>query len=440
MTPQLSTLESVSGTGQAMHRLMAELLPICRSITGDGVRETLRILQRHVPIEIVEVPSGSQVFDWTVPNEWNVRAASVRDPRGNVVVDFRENSLHVVSYSIPIRRRMSLAELRPHLHSDPEHPDWIPYRTSYYKPDWGFCLTHRRLQALEEGEYEVVIDSSLEAGSLTYGECYLPGETQDEIFISTHICHPAMCNDNLSGVVLAAALAQRLNEGRRHSVRIVFVPGCVGAITWLARNQETAGRIRHGLVVTCAGDAGPFTYKQSRRGNAVIDRAAAHFLKNSGHPFKLVDFVPYGYDERQYCSPGFNLPVGCFMRTPHGEFPEYHSSADDLSCVRPEYLEQSLNVLLGILDIADRDARWLNLNPMCEPQLGRRGLYRTTGGSEPGVADLARLWVLNFSDGAHSLLDIAERSGIPFSAIATAARELSHARLLQPADSYERES
>jgi aminopeptidase-like protein len=440
MTPQLSTLESSAGTGQAMHDLMAELRPICRSITGDGVRQTLRMLQRHMPLEIVEVPSGSQVFDWTVPNEWNIRAAFVRDPRGNVVVDFRENSLHVVSYSIPIQRRMSLAELRPHLYSDSEHPDWIPYRTSYYKADWGFCLSHRRLQALEEGEYEVVIDSSLEPGSLTYGECYLPGETQDEIFISTHICHPAMCNDNLSGVVLAAALAQHLSEGRRHSVRIVFVPGCIGAITWLARNQETAGRIRHGLVVTCAGDAGPFTYKQSRRGNAVIDRAAAHFLKNSGHPFKLVDFVPYGYDERQYCSPGFNLPVGCFMRTPHGEFPEYHSSADDLNCVRPEYLEQSLNVLLGILDIADRDARWLNLNPMCEPQLGRRGLYRTTGGSEPGVADLARLWVLNFSDGAHSLLDIAERSGIPFSAIATAARELSHARLLQPADSYERES
>jgi aminopeptidase-like protein len=327
---------------------------------------------------------------------------------------------------------MPLGELRPRLYADPSHPDWIPYRTSYYKPDWGFCLTQRQLDAMEDGEYEVVIDSSLEDGSLTYGECYLPGEIEDEIFLSTHVCHPSMCNDNLSGLVIAAELAEELaRRQRRHSVRIVFVPGCIGAITWLARNEAAASRIRHGLVITGSGDSGGLTYKRSRRGSAAIDRAAEHFLKHSGSHHRIHDFSPWGYDERQYCSPGFNLPVGCFSRTPHGEYPEYHSSADNLDFVRPENLEESFEAILGIIDIVDRDLRYLNLSPKCEPQLGRRGLFRTTGGSSLAPADLARLWVLNFSDGEHSLLDIAERSGIPFATIATAARELSNAQLLK---------
>jgi aminopeptidase-like protein len=422
-----------------MHALMGELFPICRSITGDGVRETLRILRRIAAIETVEIPTGTPAFDWTVPKEWNIRAAYIRDPRGKTVVDLRDHSLHVVGYSIPVRQRMSLAELRPRLHADPAHPDWIPYRTSYYKPDWGFCLTQRQLDSLEEGEYEVVIDSTLEDGFLTYGECYLPGRIEDEIFVSTHVCHPSMCNDNLSGIAIAAALAERF-AGRplRHSVRIVLVPGCIGAIAWLARNEATAGRIRHGLVITGSGDAGGFTYKRSRRGNAPIDRAAAHFLKHAGATHRIDDFTPWGYDERQYCSPGFDLPVGCFSRTPHGEYAEYHSSADNLDFVRPERLEESLDAILGILDVVDRDDRMQILSPKCEPQLGRRGLFRTTGGSSLGAADLARLWVLNFSDSEHSLLDIAERSGIPFATIAHAAHELSHANLLRSATSYER--
>jgi aminopeptidase-like protein len=415
-----------------MHALMGELFPICRSITGDGVRETLRILQRRAPIGIVEVPTGTPVFDWTVPKEWNIRAAYIRDPRGKTVVDFSDHSLHVVGYSIPVRRRMPLAELRPRLHADPAHPDWIPYRTSYYKPDWGFCLAQRQLESLEEGDYEVTIDSTIEDGSLTYGECYVPGTIEDEIFLSTHVCHPSMCNDNLSGIAIAAALAERFAERPlRHSVRIVFVPGCIGAIAWLARNEATVGRIRHGLVITGSGDAGGFTYKRSRRGNAPIDRAAAHFLKHAGAPHRIADFTPWGYDERQYCSPGFDLPVGCFSRTPHGEYPEYHSSADNLDFVRPERLEESLNAILGILDVVDRDGRLQNLSPKCEPQLGRRGLFRTTGGSTLGAADLARLWVLNLSDGEHSLLDIAERAGIPFTTIANAAHELSQVNLLE---------
>jgi aminopeptidase-like protein len=434
MTPQLTAVQPAD-LGRNMHALMSEMFPICRSITGDGVRETLRILQRRAPIEIVETPTGTPVFDWTVPKEWNIRAGYIRDPHGNTVVDFRNHSLHVVSYSVPVHRRLPLFELKQRLYSDPAHPDWIPYRTSYYKPDWGFCLTHRQLESLPEGEYEVVIDSTLEDGSLTYGECYIPGEIEDEIFLSTHVCHPSMCNDNLSGLAIAATVGQLVaGRPRRHSMRIVFVPGCVGAITWLARNENAVGKIRHGLVITGAGDSGPFTYKRSRRGDASIDRAAVHYLKHAGRPHRIDDFSPWGYDERQYCSPGFDLPVGCFSRSPHGEYPEYHSSADNLDFVSPASLAESLDAILGILDIVDQDGLHRNLSPKCEPQLGKRGLYRTTGGSTPGAPDLARLWVLNFSDGRHSLLDIAERSNIPFATVATAARELTAAQLLENAN------
>jgi aminopeptidase-like protein len=435
MTPQLTAVQPAAGVGHNMHALMAELFPICRSITGDGVRESLRILQRRAPIEIVETPSGTPVFDWTVPKEWNIHAGYIRDPRGNTVVDFRNHSLHVVSYSVPVRRRLPLFELKQRLYSDPAHPDWIPYRTSYYKADWGFCLTHRQLESLPDGEYEVVIDSTLEDGSLTYGECYVPGEIEDEIFLSTHVCHPSMCNDNLSGLAIAATVGELVAQRpRRHSVRIVFVPGCVGAITWLARNDDSARKIRHGLVITGAGDRGPFTYKRSRRGDAPIDRAAAHYLKHAGRPHRIDDFTPWGYDERQYCSPGFDLPVGCFSRSPHGEYPEYHTSADNLEFVSAGSLAESLETILGILDIVDNDGNHRNRSPKCEPQLGKRGLYRTTGGSTPGAADLARLWVLNFSDGRHTLLDIAERSNIPFATVATAARELTAAQLLESAN------
>jgi aminopeptidase-like protein len=422
-----------------MHSLMAELFPICRSLTGDGVRETLRILQRRAPIDIVETPTGTPVFDWTVPKEWNLRSACIRDSHGNTVVDSRNHNLHVVGYSVPVRRRMPLAELRPKLHTDPAHPDWIPYRTSYYKADWGFCLTQRQFDAMEDGEYEVVIDSTLEDGSLTYGECYLAGEIEGEIFLSTHVCHPSMCNDNLSGLVVATALAERyLHRRLRHSIRIVFVPGCVGAITWLANNEENASRIRHGLVVTGCGDTGGFTYKRSRRGNAPIDRAAEHHLRHSGAEHQIIDFTPWGYDERQYCSPGFNLPVGRFSRTPHGEYPEYHSSADNLDFVKPEAMAEAVETIAGILEIVDRDDRLVNQSPKCEPQLGRRGLYGKAGGAATiGSMDLARLWVLNFSDGGHSLLDIAERAGLPFATVAEAARELTQVQLLRSATLYE---
>jgi aminopeptidase-like protein len=382
-----------------MHALMAELFPVCRSITGEGFRTSLRRLGEIIPLTLSEVPTGTPVFDWTVPREWNIRDAFIADAAGRRVVDFRVSNLHVVNYSVPVRARMSLKELRPRLHSLPDQPDLIPYRTTYYKEDWGFCLSHRLLESLPEAEYEVVIDATLAPGHLTLGECVLPGELGDEILISVHSCHPSLANDNLSGMVVAAELAHRLSaRPRRHTFRFLFIPGTIGSITWLARHQAEARRIRHGLVLSCLGDSGHPTYKRSRRGNSLVDRAAVHVLGLAG-PHKVIDFIPYGYDERQYCSPGFDLPVGCLTRTPNGRFAEYHTSADNLEFVRPEALEDSLNKCLDIIEVLENDRRYLNLNPMCEPQLGRRGLYRATGGHELPGFEKAILWVLNLSDG-----------------------------------------
>jgi aminopeptidase-like protein len=420
--------------GRQLYDCVADLYPICRSITGDGVRETLRRLQRLAPLIVHEVPSGTDVFDWTVPREWNVRDAYVKDSRGERVVDFRRSNLHVVNYSVPVRGRMSLDALRPHLFTLPDRPDWIPYRTSYYSESWGFCLSQRQLEALKDGEYEVCIDSSLEAGSLTYGECYLPGESTDEILMTCHVCHPSLANDNLSGVAIAAHLARHLGQvAHRYSYRFLFIPGTIGSITWLARNESVVPRIRHGLVLACLGDAGRFTYKKSRRGNATIDRAAAHVLSHLGD-HEVQEFSPYGYDERQFCSPGFNLPIGRLSRTPHGRFPEYHTSADDLSLVHPAALAASFATCLAILDVLEGDGRYVSRNPKCEPQLGKRGLYHAIGGlAHSPDNEMAMLWVLNLADGEHSLLDVTERSGLPFETVRRAAEALRDHGLLKEA-------
>ncbi|HET6348286.1 MAG TPA: DUF4910 domain-containing protein [Candidatus Krumholzibacteria bacterium] len=420
--------------GAEMHALMARLRPVRSSITGDGIREVFRVLGESIPLQMTRVPTGARAFDWTVPREWNLRDAYIADAGGRRVVDIADSPLHVVNYSTPVRRRMSLEELRPYLHTLPDHPDWIPYRASYYRESWGFCLAQRVLDGLPDGEYEVVIDSQLADGHLEYAECVIPGASSDEVLISTHACHPAMCNDNLSGVVVAWAVARAL-AGRtpRYTHRIVFLPTIIGSIVWLARNEATTGRIRHGLVLACVGDGGAFHYKRSRRGDAVVDRAAAHVLSLDPSGGHVEDFVPYGYDERNYCSPGFDLPVGVLSRTPHGRFPQYHSSADDLELVRPEHLAGSLDACLTILDILENDRTLVNTNPRCEPQLGKRGLYNRTGGlTRDQSAELALFWVLNFSDGRHSLLDIAERAGIPFHVISEAARRLGEADLLFP--------
>lgn len=420
------------GEGAILYEIVSNLYPICRSITGDGVRQSLQYLGEHVPLVLREVPTGTQVFDWTVPNEWNIREGWIKDLSGRAIVDFKKCNLHVVSYSTPVRQTIHLSELKEHLFSLPEFPEWIPYRTSYYRNSWGFCLSHRQLQALADETYEVCIDASLEPGHLTYGELFIPGTSEEEVLISAHSCHPSLANDNLSGMAVAAGLARHLTRiSHRYSYRFVWLPGTIGAITWLALNEASLSRIRHGLVLSCVGDPGQFTYKRSRRGSAEIDRVVEHVLQHSGRESEVLDFSPCGYDERQFCSQGIDLPVGCFMRTPNGRYPQYHTSADDLNLVTAQGLAESLRELLKVVEILDKNCRFLNLSPKCEPQLGRRGLYRQMGGTKNSATEEAMLWVLNLSDGGHSLLDIAERSGLPFSDLAVAATALSECTLLR---------
>jgi aminopeptidase-like protein len=416
--------------GAELHDLIARLYPICRSISGDGVRQTFELLQPILDLQVTEVPTGTQVFDWTVPREWNIRDAWIAGPDGRRVVDFADSNLHVLGYSVPVRARMSLEELRPHLFTHPTEPDWIPFRTSYYNENWGFCVERSRLESLPEGEYEVCIDSTLADGAITYAECVLPGEVDDEILVSTYSCHPSLANDNVSGIALVALLGRHLASApRRHTYRLLFSPGSIGPISWLALNEDRLGGIRAGLVASCVGDPGPITYKRSRRGDADVDRAVAIVLRDAGVEHRIRDFVPLGGDERQFCSPGIDLPVGALSRTPADEFPEYHSSADDLELVRPEALVESFRTYVAVLEALERNARFVNLSPKGEPQLGKRGLYRSVGGGSSREAAL--LWVLNLSDGRHDLLEIAERSGLPFDAVAEAAETLEEHDLLR---------
>lgn len=423
--------------GEEIYTLAAEIFPICRSITGNGVRETLGVLGRLIDIDVHEVPTGTPAFDWTVPREWNIRDAYISDAAGRKIVDLASSNLHVMSYSTPVRARMDLAELEPHLHSLPDQPDVIPYRTSYYSEAWGFCLPHRQLAALPEGTYEVVIDSTLEDGFLTYAEHLHRGESEDEVLLSAHICHPSLANDNCSGLALLTHLARRLAGTRtRYSYRFLFAPGSIGALTWLSRNEGRVDRIKHGLVLSCVGDGGGPTYKRSRRGDAEIDRAMAHVLTHlagcSGRQPVILDFSPYGYDERQYCSPGFDLPVGLFQRSRFGAFPEYHTSADNLDFIAPEHLEASYRIVASLIDVLEDNIAFRNTSPKGEPQLGRRGLYGAIGGGRNAAAgNMAMLWVLNLADGRHSLLDIADRADLPFAAIRDAAAALLQHRLLQ---------
>lgn len=414
-----------SASGREIYDLVAELYPLCRSITGDGVRETLARLQRVVPLTIHALPTGTSVLDWTIPPEWNIRDAWIADRHGHRVVDFRRSNLHVVGYSVPMRRRMSLAELRPHLHTLPGQPDWIPYRNSFYEENWGFCLSQRALDALPEDDYDVCIDSILAPGELVYGEAVLRGATDDEILVSCHVCHPSLANDNLSGVAVAAYLAREIgSRPRRYTYRFLFVPGTIGSIAWLARNAAILPRIRHGLVLSCLGDAGALTYKRSRRGDSAIDGAATRVLRAQGS-HRILPFSPDGYDERQYCSPGFDLPVGRLSRSPGGSFPEYHTSADDLSLVAPAHLADSLAACRKIFAALEGERFFVNRSPCGEPQLGRRGLYGAFGGHvRRERLEEAILWVLNLADGRHGLADIAERAGLAAADIEAAAQAL----------------
>jgi aminopeptidase-like protein len=424
---------NIADISQQMYTLISDLYPICRSITGNGVRETLRLVQQEIPLSIHEVKSATSVFDWTVPQEWNIRDAYIKNTQGEKVVDFKKLNLHVLGYSIPVHQKISREELSKHVITLPDKPEWVPYRTSYYQETWGFCLSHNQWLAMQDAEYEVCIDSSLADGSLTYGEYSLPGAVDDEVLISCHTCHPSLANDNLAGIALVTFLAKYLSQlNLRYSYRFIFIPGTIGSITWLARNEENIHNIKHGLVVTCIGDAGKSHYKKSRRGNAEIDQAAIHVLERSNQEYVIQDFSPYGYDERQFCSPGFNLPVGCLMRSPHGTYPQYHTSADNLDLVKPEYLADSFSKFLDILYIIENNNKYVNQNPKCEPQLGKRGLYGAIGGqTDTKKKELAMLWVLNMSDGENSLLDIAQKSDMEFSLIKETADTLLQFALLK---------
>lgn len=431
--------------GERLRAFVEEILPLRRCITGDGLRQTLLAIGEHVPLRITEVPSGTPVLDWTVPREWRVTEAYVATEEGTRVIDWAESPLHLVQYSVPARDRMPLWALRSHLHTLPDQPTLVPYRTSYYAATWGFCLSQDRLDALAEeigegGELEVVVDTELFDGSLTYGEVVVPGETDGEILLSAHACHPALANDNASSLAVATALARRLLDGPtlRHTVRFLFAPGTIGAIAWLDRNHSQIERIRHGLVLANLGDGGGFTYKQTRRGTLeaplAVDRAVSVALRDRGEAMDVRPFEPTGYDERQFGSPGFDLPVGRLTRTPHGEYPEYHTSGDDLALIDAAPLEGALDALSDIIGILDRDGVYRNTQPFGEPQLGRRGLYAQLGGAANGPeAQQAALWVLNLSDGRYSLLDVAERSELPFDAVRAAADALVEVGLLDPA-------
>ena len=420
--------------GRDAYELMRRLFPLCRSLTGSGVRATFDLLEETIPIARVEIPSGTRLFDWVVPDEWNIRDAYIAAADGTRVVDFRRSSLHVVSYSEPVRATLPLEELRERLHTLPDRPDVIPYRTSYYRRTWGFCLSHRQLLELRPGDYDVVIDATLAPGHLSYAEMRVDGEDEDagEVLISTYVCHPSLANDNLSGIAVTAMLARELAARRlRHTYRFVFAPGTIGPLAWLHENRAGLERVRHGLTLSCIGDGGSLTYKRSRREDAEVDLAMETVLRDAGAPHRVLPWEPWGGDERQFCSPGFDLPVGTLMRTPHGEFDGYHTSADSLDRIRPESLAEAVERCLDLVDVLETNRRVTSLSPYGEPQLGRRGLYRSAGGAVASPDDeRALLWVLNLGDGDASLLDVARRSGLRYAVVRRAAERLERAGLL----------
>lgn len=413
--------------------LMNALYPICRSITGDGVRQTFNLIDEWIPLKRTEVKSGTAVFDWDIPKEWNIRDAYIADLQGNRIVDFRTNNLHIVNYSVPVRRAITREELEAHLYSLPDNPDWIPYRTSYYREHWGFCLRHRDRERLGAGPFEVVIDSTLAPGSLSYAECVIPGRVKGkEAIVYTHTCHPSLANDNLTGIAVAVVLARALLDVHpRLTWRFVFGPGTIGSLTWLSRNEHLLQNVCAGFTIGLLGDSGSLTYKRSRRGACITDRVAEYVLGRWPSPANIVDFEPYGYDERQFCSPGFDLPIGRLTRSSNGQYREYHTSADDLNFVQPVCLAESIRVFARMIEILDTNRCLLNLSPKGEPRLGRRGLYGNTGGTAPSEIEHAMLWVLNQSDGKHDLLSIAERSGLEFELLDNAASALESAGLAE---------
>lgn len=418
--------------GSEIFSLIKELYPICRSITGEGVRETLKIISKTIPIQINEIKTGTKIFDWEIPKEWNVNDAYIIDPDGRKFAEFKKLNLHLLNYSIPFNGEVEFQELKKHLFTIPEQPELIPYRTSYYNENWGFCIAHNEFKNLSDGKYKVYIDTKLKSGVLNWGEYYIKGETEDEVLLTTHICHPSLCNDNLSGISILTHLVNTIQKKKlKYSYRFLFIPGTVGSITWLAQNKNRLNKIKYGLVMTLLGDSHNFTYKKSRRGDSLIDNAIKLISEINGNNIKIKEFIPFGYDERQFCSPGINLPVGCLTRSSYGEFPEYHTSADNLDFINEKNLLESYNFILDLILFIETNKKYLNLFPMCEPQLGKRDIYSAISGSNNRNKELALLWILNYSDGNNSLQDIAYKSKINIDVLEQSAKILERKGLIK---------
>ena len=402
--------------GNQIFGLVQKLYPICRSITGNGVRETLKIIKSDVSgIKVFEVPTGTNVFDWTVPKEWNIKDAYVIDPDGYKIIDFQKSNLHVVGYSTPVSKIVLLEELQNHLYSIPEQPNAIPYITSYYKERWGFCITDEQRKALKPGEYYVNIDSSLTEGSLTYGELILPGKSNKEVFLSTYICHPSLANNELSGPAVTTFISKWLMslESRKYTYRIVFIPETIGSIVYLSRNLEAMKKnVIAGFNITCIGDDRAYSYLPSRYGDTLADRVALHVLNNMKPDFVKYSYLDRGSDERQYCSPGIDLPVASVMRTKYGQYPEYHTSLDNLELITPAGLLGGYEVLKTCIEYIEKNEK-LKVTVLCEPQLGKRGLYPTlsTKKSVRQVEDMMNL--IAYCDGRNDLIKIAEIINVP---------------------------
>jgi len=423
--------------GQRIYDLANTIFPICRSITGDGVRQTLSILSEYIkkgngPEMIIhQVPSGTEVFDWTVPKEWVIRQAYIEDEAGKHVIDMRDHDLHVMGYSTPVDMWVDLDELKQYIFTQPEQPDVIPYVTSYYKERYGFCMSENQKNALPPGKYHMVIDSELKEGNLTYGEVVLPGRSDREVFFSTYVCHPSMANNECSGPALLSELIRFFCslENRKYTYRCIFIPETIGSITYLSKNiSHMKEHIIAGFNLSCVGDNRNYSIVGSRYGNTLADRVLNNILRFHG-PYTQYSFLDRGSDERQYNAPGVDLPVVSFCRSKYGEYPEYHTSADDMSLISPEGFQGSYEVMTQVVQVIEHNERY-KINVLCEPQLGKRGLYPTI--SQKGSYDAVKAMtdLIAYADGKNDLIDISNTIKVEAAALITIVETLLEHNLL----------